>query len=287
MPTAKYWNMQDDGRIACTLCPRYCSIADGRRGMCFGRHRVGDVLIAETYGYACGLAVDPIEKKPIHHFLPGTQTLSFGTVGCNLTCKFCQNHHLSRCVQQHGTYASPHDIVDAAIRHRCQSVAFTYSEPTIFLEYAIETAKLCHQNALKTIAVTNGYINPAPREEFYSHIDAANVDLKAFTEDFYQDQCGASLQPVLDTLVYLRTETEVHLEVTTLLISGLNDSEEEIDAMTKWGMQNLGGDTPWHFSACHPTSCWHEAPPTPAETLYLAKDIAETNGLKHIHLGNI
>lgn len=287
MPIAKYWKMEETGRIRCTLCPRHCSIADGRRGMCFGRHRVGGELLAESYGYACGLAIDPIEKKPLHHFMPGSQTLSFGTVGCNLTCRFCQNHHLSRGVQQHGEYASPGDIVDAAIRHGCQSVSFTYSEPTIFLEYAIDTAKLCHEKGLKTVAVTNGYMNPEPRREFYSHIDAANVDLKAFTESFYAEQCGASLQPVLDTLLYIRHETNVHLEVTTLLIEGLNDSEEELDAMTTWATENLGAETPWHFSACYPTSCWHDAPPTAPATLHRARDIAQSNGLQHIHLGNI
>ncbi len=287
MHTAKYWKTKDDGRIACQLCPRHCLIGDGKRGTCFGRRRSGDNLLAETYGLACGLAVDPIEKKPLYHFLPGSTTLSFGTVGCNLLCVFCQNHHLSRTDRLCGTPAAPEQIAEWALSQGCRSAAFTYSEPTIFLEYAIDTAKACHKRGLKTVAVTNGWIEAEPRREFYAHIDAANVDLKAFSNAFYRKMCGATLQPVPDTLMYVRNETNVHLEVTTLLIPGQNDSPEETDAMTKWAVQNLGPDTPWHFSACFPTARWKEAPPTPVATLYRAKSIAEANGLKHVYLGNL
>ncbi len=287
MRTAKYWDLLQNGQIECALCPRRCRIADGQRGACFGRKRIGDELFAETYGRTCGLAADPIEKKPLCHFLPGSDVLSFGTVGCNFTCSFCQNSHLSRAQSAEGSPASPTQIAEAALKHKCKSVAFTYNEPTVFFEYALDTAKACHERDLKTVAVTNGWINPEPRKELYAHIDAANVDLKAFTNTFYKELCGATLQPVLNTLLYIRKETDVHLEVTTLLIPGQNDSPAEIDAMTNWGVANLGTDVPWHFSAYHPTREWREAPPTPLNTLLQAKSIAKTNGLQHVHLGNI
>ncbi len=287
MKTARDWHLQDDGLIECDLCPRHCRIADGNSGVCLVRQRVGNELIAASYGLICGLAVDPIEKKPFYHFLPGSGTLSFGTVGCNLLCKFCQNHHLSRAAKLEGSRTTSKEIADAAIRYRCESVAFTYNEPVIFLEFAVDTAKVCHAHGLKTVAVTNGWIEPGPRKEFYAHMDAANVDLKAFTDRFYQKLCGATIQPVLDTLVYIQKETDVHLEVTTLLIPGQNDSPAEIDAMTKWAVTNLGTDVPWHFSAYRPTREWSEAPPTPLESLLQAKSIAELNGLQHVHLGNV
>lgn len=286
MKAARYWHMRTDGLIECDLCPRHCCIADGKHGACLVRQREGDELIAASYGLICGLAADPIEKKPLYHFLPGSKTLSFGTVGCNLLCKFCQNWHLSRAPEISGTRATPEQIAETAIKIGCESVAFTYNEPVIFLEFAVDTAKVCHENGLKTIAVTNGWIEPEPRKEFYAHMDAANVDLKAFTDHFYQKLCGATLQPVLDTLVYIRQETDVHLEVTTLLIPGWNDSPAEIDAMTKWAVANLGPEVPWHFSAYCPTVQWNDAPPTPLQTLMDAKSIAEHNGLKYVYLGN-
>lgn len=287
MKTAHWWHKRDDGLIECTLCPRHCRIADGKRGACFGRQRIGDELKAASYGIACGLAIDPIEKKPLHHFMPGSYVLSFGTVGCNLFCGFCQNGNLSRAQSLDGTLVTPQKIAEAAIEYDCQSVAFTYNEPTVFAEYAIDTAIECHERGLKTVAVSNGWIEPEARRDFYEHIDAANIDLKAFTESFYTELCGATLQPVLDTLIYLSNETDVHLEVTTLLIPGKNDSEKEINAMTTWAVDHLGPDIPWHFSAYHPTRQWNEAPPTPKETLYCAEEIARRSGLKHIHLGNI
>jgi len=287
MKQAKHWHMRGNGWIECDLCPRHCRIEEGGRGACFVRKRMGDKLIAESYGLACGLAVDPIEKKPLNHFLPGSKVLSFGTVGCNLTCGFCQNRHLSRAAFIEGSPASPEEIVGAALERNCESVAFTYNEPTVFFEYAVDTAKACRECGLKTVAVTNGWIEPEPRKEFFALMDAANVDLKAFTDHFYKDLCGATLQPILDTLEYLRNETNVHLEGTTLLIPGRNDSPAEIDAMTKWAVSNLGPDVPWHFSAYRPTLKWNEAQATPLETLLQAKSIAEQNGLRHIHLGNV
>jgi pyruvate formate lyase activating enzyme len=287
MKTARYWHMREDGLIECTLCPRHCLIADGKHGACFVRQRHGNELVAASYGLICGLAVDPIEKKPLYHFLPGSSVLSFGTVGCNLFCGFCQNCHLSRATRLEGTPTTSDEIAAAAIKYGCESVAFTYNEPLIFLEFAVDTAKVCHARGLKTVAVTNGWIEAEARKEFYAHMDAANVDLKAFTDRFYQKLCGATLQPVLDTLVYIKMETDVHLEVTTLLIPDWNDSPAEIDAMTKWAVSNLGPDVPWHFSAYRPTREWSEAPPTPLESLFQAKSIAERNGLQHVHLGNV
>ncbi len=287
MKTAKYWKRLENGQVECTLCPRRCRMAQGKRGACFGRHRIGDELIAETYGLACGMAVDPIEKKPLYHFLPGSSVLSFGTVGCNLTCGFCQNYHLSRARQPGGSPASPPEIARTALQYQCESVAFTYNEPTVFFEYAVDTADVCREHGLKTVAVTNGWIEPEPRRELYSRIDAANVDLKAFTDAFYQQLCGATLHPVLDTLLYIRKETDVHLEVTTLLIPGRNDSPDEINAMTRWAAAELGPDVPWHFSAYRPTREWNEAPPTPLQTLLQAESIARANGLRHVHLGNV
>lgn len=287
METARYWHMREDGLIECTLCPRHCLIADRKHGACFVRQRQGNELFAASYGLICGLAVDPIEKKPLYHFLPGSSVLSFGTVGCNLFCGFCQNCQLSRATRLEGTRMTSEEIAETAIRHGCESVAFTYNEPIIFLEFAVDTAKVCHARGLKIVAVTNGWIEAEPRKEFYAYMDAANVDLKALTNRFYQKLCGATLQPVLDTLIYIQKETDVHLEVTTLLIPGWNDSPAEIDAMTKWAVSNLGPDVPWHFSAYRPTREWSEAPPTPLESLLQAKSIAELNGLRHVHLGNV
>lgn len=286
MKPARYWHLRDDGRIECELCPRHCLIADGNHGTCLVRQRQGNELFAASYGLLCGLAVDPIEKKPLRHFLPGSSILSFGTVGCNLLCGFCQNFQLSRATRLEGTRRTPEEIAAAALRYNCASVAFTYNEPGVFLEFAVDTAQVCHAHGLKTVAVTNGWIEPEPRKEFYAHMDAANVDLKAFTDRFYRNLCGATLQPVLDTLVYIKKETSVHLEVTTLLIPGWNDSPAEIDAMTQWAATHLGPDVPWHFSAYRPTARWNEAPPTPLESLLEAKRIAERNGLQKIHLGN-
>ena len=287
MKTAQYWHMRDDGRIECDLCPRHCRLNDGQHGLCCVRQRSGDHLIAAAYGRACALAVDPVEKKPLYHFHPGSNVLSFGTTGCNLTCGFCQNFNLSRCANIEGSQMSPEDIAEAAIRYDCESVAFTYNEPTIFFEYAIDTAKACHARGLNTIAVTNGWIEPEPCVEFFNHMDAANVDLKAFTDAFYNNLCGASLKPVLDTLVTIHEETTTWLECTTLLIPGKNDSHAELDAMMKWVVTHLGRDVPWHFSAYRPTPQWNEAPPTTRKSLLEAQSIAKANGIRHIHLGNM
>ena len=291
--SGRYWHALDDakggGRVQCDLCPRACKIHDGQRGLCFVRAAQGGEVVLTTYGRSSGFCVDPIEKKPLNHFLPGTPVLSFGTAGCNLTCKFCQNWDISKSREFDilAAQASPQAIAHKAHELGCKSVAFTYNDPVIFLEYAVDTAVACHALGVKTVAVTAGYISPEPRREFFSHMDAANVDLKCFTEDFYQRLCSGHLQDVLDTLVYLKRETDVWFELTTLLIPGENDSSEELDAMTKWVVKELGPDVPMHFTAFHPDWKMRDIANTPHSTLIKARDIALKNGVRYAYVGNV
>jgi pyruvate formate lyase activating enzyme len=286
---ARYWHRLDDGRIQCDLCPRYCKLHDDQRGACFVRMREGDGIVLTTYGRSSGFCIDPIEKKPLNHFYPGSSVFSFGTAGCNLACKFCQNWDISksRDMDRLMDSAAPDEIAATAARHGCASVAFTYNDPVIFAEYAMDTADACHARGLKTVAVTAGYITELARGDFYAKMDAANVDLKGFTDDFYVKLCGAHLQPVLDTLVWLRHETDVWVEITTLLIPGHNDSDAELDALTRWVHDKLGADIPLHFSAFHPDFKLDDVPPTPPATLTRARRIALGNGLKHVYTGNV
>ena len=286
---ARYWHALGDGRVQCDLCPRFCRLREGQRGMCFVRGCRDGRIVLTTYGRCSGLAVDPIEKKPLHHFLPGTQVLSFGTAGCNLACKFCQNWHMSHSRQMRtvSEIAPPEKIADAAVNTDCHSVAFTYNDPVIFMEYAIDTARHCHERGIRTVAVTAGYICPEPRAEFFAHLDAANIDLKAFTDDFYRRNCAARLDPVLDTLRYVYHETDTWLELTTLLIPGENDSDDEIDAMTRWVVRELGPEVPMHFTAFHPAGRMLDTPPTPLQTLRRARNIALRNGVHHAYTGNV
>ncbi|HSP97312.1 MAG TPA: AmmeMemoRadiSam system radical SAM enzyme [Candidatus Dormibacteraeota bacterium] len=285
----RYWHRLPDGRVQCDVCPRHCRLGEGQRGLCFVRARQGDAVVLTTFGRSSGFCVDPIEKKPLNHFLPGTPVLSFGTAGCNLTCNFCQNWDISKSreVDILADAASPEGIASAALRLGCRSVAFTYNDPTIFLEYAVATAEACHALGVRTVAVTAGYICPEPRRDLFAHIDAVNVDLKAFTEDFYHRVCGASLAATLDTLRYLKHETRVWLEVTTLLIPAANDSDGELHAAAEWFAAHLGPDVPWHFSAFHPDYKMRDVPPTPAATLLRAHDIARGHGLRYVYTGNI
>ena len=288
VPT-KYWHRLDDGRIQCDLCPRFCKLHEGQQGLCFVRAREGDRIVLTSYGRSSGFCVDPIEKKPLNHFLPGTPVLSFGTAGCNLACKFCQNWDMSKArdMDRLMDEAAPETLARVAQELGCRSVAYTYNDPVIFMEYAIDTAKACRERGIKSVAVTAGYITPEPRAEFFAWMDAANVDLKGFTEDFYWKVCGGHLQPVLDTLVYLKHETQVWFELTTLLIPGHNDSEQELDAMTKWVVKELGPDVPMHFTAFHPDWKMLDVPPTPAATLTRAREIALENGVHHAYTGNV
>jgi pyruvate formate lyase activating enzyme len=285
----QYWHKLDENRVQCDLCPRYCKLKPGQRGVCFVRANEGGKIVLTTYGRSSGFCIDPIEKKPLNHFLPGTPVLSFGTAGCNLACKFCQNWDISksRRMDKLADQATPEKIADMAKQLGCSSVAFTYNDPVIFHEYAIDVAAACTEQGIKTVAVTAGYICARPREEFFSTMDAANVDLKAFTEAFYFKLTGAHLQPVLDTLQYLKHETDVWFELTTLLIPGKNDGEDEIQQMTQWLLEHLGPDVPLHFSAFHPDWKMRDIPATPVATLSRARDIALQNGLRYVYTGNV
>jgi pyruvate formate lyase activating enzyme len=285
----RWWHALEDGRIQCDLCPRDCRLHEGQRGLCFVRKMDGGRMVLTTYGRSSGFCVDPIEKKPLNQFYPGSSVLSFGTAGCNLACKFCQNWDISKSreLDRLQDAASPAAIAKAAADLGCASVAYTYNDPVIFAEYAMDIADACREKGVKNVAVTAGYIHAEPRREFYSKMDAANVDLKAFTDDFYFKLCGARLQPVLETLVYLVKETEVWTEITTLLIPGKNDSDAELAAESKWIFENLGPDVPLHFTAFHPDWKMTEIPATPAATLTRAREIALRAGLRYVYTGNV
>jgi pyruvate formate lyase activating enzyme len=285
----RYWHALDDGRIQCDLCPRYCRLHEGQRGLCFVRARQGGRMVLTTYGRSSGFCIDPIEKKPLNHFLPGTPVLSFGTAGCNLACKFCQNWDISKArdLDRIQDAASPAAIAEAAVQSGCRSVAFTYNDPVIFLEYAVDVAQACRERGLMTVAVSAGYILPEPRIEFFRHMDAANIDLKGFSDGFYKNLCAGKLAPVLDTLEYLKHQTKVWFEITTLLIPGENDSLAEIEAESAWLMDRLGPDVPLHFTAFHPDWKMTDKPPTPPQTLRLARSIAMRAGLRYVYTGNV
>ena len=290
---ARWWHRLDDGRIQCDLCPRDCRLHEGQRGLCFVRaHGTGeqrDAMVLTTYGRSSGFCIDPIEKKPLNHFFPGSSVLSFGTAGCNLACKFCQNWDISKSREMDRLMdqAAPERIAEAARQAGCRSVAFTYNDPVIFAEYAMDTADACRAAGVQAVAVTAGYIHAKPRREFYAKMDAANVDLKAFSEDFYFRQTGAHLAPVLETLEHIVHDTRCWLEITTLLIPGQNDSDAELDAMTRWIAEYLGRDVPLHFTAFHPDYKMTDAAPTPLATLQRARRIALGNGLRHVYTGNV
>jgi pyruvate formate lyase activating enzyme len=286
---ARYWHLLADGRIQCDLCPRDCKLHESQRGACFVRARQGNQMVLTTYGRSSGFCIDPIEKKPLNHFYPGSSVLSFGTAGCNLACKFCQNWDISksRDMDRLMDQASPDSIAATALQHGCKSVAFTYNDPVIFAEYAIDVADACHARGVQAVAVTAGYMHAPARRDFFARMDAANVDLKAFTEEFYFKLTGSHLQPVLDTLVYLKRETAVWFEITTLLIPGYNDSDQEITAMSQWIMRELGPDVPLHFSAFHPDHKMRDVPATPVASLVRARNIALKEGLHYVYTGNV
>ncbi len=285
----KFWHELADGRIQCDLCPRFCKLHEGQRGLCFVRGRLDDGMVLTTWGRSSGYCVDPIEKKPLNHFLPGTPVLSFGTAGCNLACKFCQNWDISKSREWDtlADAADPATIARAAESLGCSSVAYTYNDPVIFHEYAIDVSQACRERGIRSVAVTAGYVTDEPRREFYRYMDAANVDLKAFTEDFYYKLTGAHLQPVLETLEYIKHETDVWLELTTLLIPGKNDSNSEIEKMVRWVVEKLGPEVPMHFTAFHPDWKMRDIPRTPAATLARARQVALDNGLHHAYTGNV
>ncbi len=286
---ARYWHTTDDGRVRCDLCPRECTLRDGQRGFCFVRQNVAGRLNLTTYGRSSGLAIDPIEKKPLNHVAPGTTVLSFGTAGCNLGCQFCQNWELStaRDADVLGVQAAPEAIAQTAADAGCRGVAYTYNDPVIFAEYAIDVAAACRERGLLNVAVTAGFINPEPRADFFAAMDAANVDLKSFDPDFYRRVTGGRLEVVQDTLRYLVHETAVWTEITTLVIPGHNDSDAELGAMAVWIATELGPDVPWHVTAFHPDNRMRDVPRTPASSLLRARRIGQDAGLRFVYTGNV
>ncbi len=285
----QYWHGLDDGRIQCDLCPRFCKLHENQRGLCFVRQNLNQQIVMTSYGRSSGFCIDPIEKKPLNHFYPGSAVFSFGTAGCNLACKFCQNWDISKSREMDAlmSQATPETIAKAAAEAGCKSVAYTYNDPVVFHEYAIDTAQACREMNIKSVAVSAGYICAEPRIEFYALMDAANIDLKAFSEKFYHKITGAHLQPVLETLQYIKHETDVWLELTTLIIPGENDSEQELDAMTQWVVENLGADVPMHFSAFHPDWKMRDKPHTATSSLLMARSIALKNGVRYAYVGNV
>jgi len=286
---AKYWHKLDDSRIQCDICPRDCKMHEGQRGSCFVRGVADGQMVLTTYGRSSGFCIDPIEKKPFNHYYPGSSVFSFGTAGCNLACKFCQNWDISKSREMDRLMdsASPETIAQAAKQYGSKSVAFTYNDPVVFFEYALDAADACHALGIKTVAVTAGYMHDAPRREFYAKMDAANIDLKGFTEDFYLKLTGSHLKPILDTIAYVHHETDCWLELTTLLIPGHNDSDAELIELSKWVAQELGPDVPLHFSAFHPDWKMADVPATPPATLVRARRIAMDAGLHYVYTGNV
>ena len=290
MKTARFWHAVEGGGVECELCEHRCRIAEEKRSRCYGRVNHGGVLMAETWGMPVAMCADPIEKKPLNHFLPGSQVLSLGTLGCNLTCRFCQNWELSHpdgSLPDRGKPVLPEEVARGAVSQRIPSVAVTYNEPAVWAEYAMDVADACHAEGVRMVAVTSGYFAPESGRAFFEKMDAANVDLKSFRDDFYRQLCGARLAPVLETLERIRKETTCWLEVTTLLLPGRNDSDEEMDGLTAWVAGHLGVDTPLHFSAFHPDGDMLELPPTPLDSLRRARERAKANGLRHVYVGNV
>jgi pyruvate formate lyase activating enzyme len=291
---ARWWHTlegkeSEQKRIQCDLCPRDCKLHEGQRGACFVRAMQDGKMVLTTYGRSSGFCIDPIEKKPLYNFYPGSSVFSFGTAGCNLACKFCQNWDISKSREMDTLMdaASPEAIASAAVEHGSRSVAFTYNDPVIFAEYAMDTADACHTKNIKTVAVTAGYMYAAPRREFYAKMDAANIDLKAFSEDFYAKLCVGHLQNVLETLAYVHHETDCWLEITTLLIPGHNDSDAEVKALTTWVAKELGPDVPLHFSAFHPDYKLLGTSATPPAALSRARRLALDAGLNYVYTGNV
>lgn len=284
-----WWHAEGDERIVCDLCPRECHLKQGARGFCFVRQNRDGEMVLTTYGRSTGFCIDPIEKKPLNHFLPGTSVLSFGTAGCNLGCKFCQNHDISKAreVELLSEHAAPDAIARAAAQHGCASVAYTYNDPIIWAEYAIETAKACREHDIRSVAVTAGYISPDARQPFFEYFDAANVDLKAFTETFYEKLTLSHLQPVLDTIEWLKRETDVWFEITNLIIPDANDSPDELKRLCQWVLDHVGDEVPVHFSAFHPDFRMLDRPRTPPDTLLAAYEIARRVGLRYVYVGNV
>ena len=276
-----------NNKVQCEICPRRCILQENQSGFCYVRKNIKNQIVLDTYGYNTGLAIDPVEKKPLYHFYPSSKVLSFGTFGCNMGCLFCQNYNITKVKYpiERCHKISPEQIVETALKYDCKAVAFTYNEPIIFFEYAVDTAKLCRQNGIKTIAVTSGYINPEPRKEFFEYMDSANIDLKGFSEKFYSKNCMAHLEPVLNTIKYAVNETDCFVELTTLLIDGENN--QYVKEECEWILETLGDSVPLHFSAFYPRYKFSDRTPTKIETLINAYNTAKSMGLKYVYTGNI
>lgn len=289
LKVAQWWEPAENNKILCTLCPRYCKIGIGQAGFCYIRQNIDGKLYTIGYGRPTGFGIDPIEKKPLSHFYPGTTILSFGTAGCNLGCRFCQNWSISKAkLDDENSYeAGPEDVIKLAKKHNTPSIAFTYNDPTIFGEYVIDISRLAREEGINSVMVTAGYIDKKARKDVYKYIDAANVDLKAFSERFYYKLTFSHLNDILDTLVWLKNETDVWFEITTLLIPDENDSPEEIKQMCDWILKNLGDSIPLHFTAFHPDFKMTNKPRTPAQTLNIARNIAMKSGIKYCYVGNV
>ncbi len=291
MVEAKLWKPLKDGAVQCRLCNHYCAIKPGERGKCGVRENTDGTLYALNYGKIAAMNLDPVEKKPLYHFQPGTRTFSFATMGCNLNCTFCQNWSLSQPPREDGRIegrdATPEELVEEAIRHKAASISYTYSEPTIFFEIMLDTAKLAHERGLKNIMVSNGFMSRECLDALGPYIDAINVDLKCFTEDFYEDISGARLKPILENLKYIKHTLKWWLEVTTLLIPGKNDSPEELNQLTDFLVNEIGPDTPWHISRFHPDYKMGNVPATNGDTLMTAYNMGKEKGLKYVYIGNM
>ncbi len=285
----KYQNILPNGKVQCTICPRNCRLSEGQEGFCHVRKNVNQNIELVSYGYNTGLAIDPIEKKPLYHFFPTSSILSFGTLGCNMGCLFCQNWNISKNKSDPKKLnkTSPDEIIEIAKKYNCKSIAFTYNDPIIFFEYAIDTAKLCRENNIKTVAVTSGFMNKEPAKEFFEFMDGANIDLKGFSQNFYKKNCLAKIEPVLETINYAVNKTNCHIELTTMLIEGENDSPDEIEAECNWILENLGDCVPIHFSAFFPRYKFEDRNPTNFETLINAYNIAKSMGIKYVYTGNL
>ncbi|MGM9992749.1 MAG: AmmeMemoRadiSam system radical SAM enzyme [Candidatus Bruticola sp.] len=284
-----YWETKTtDGQLQCQLCPRQCILSPEQRGFCFIRHHINGHIINTSFAKTTGAAIDPIEKKPLYHFLPQSRVLSFGTLGCNMGCRFCQNSHITKnCHNNLSLSLPPQKVGLAALNYSCSSVAFTYNDPIIWADYAIESAKVCHSLGLQTIAVTAGYIKAKARIEFFSYMDAANIDLKSIRPQFYKNYCQVDIEPILDTIIYVKEHTKCWLELTNLIIPDLNDSEQDLKDLSRWIVKELGPDVPIHFSAFHPAYLMKDKAKTNLTSLLKARDIALESGLHYVYTGNI
>ena len=284
----RYYRKLEGGGVECQLCPHHCHITDGKTGICRSRRNDGGVLMSEVYGKPCALAIDPIEKKPLYHFHPGTACLSLACTGCNFRCLNCQNHDISQVAPDAVNHyeLSPEEVVALCKKHKCPGIAYTYTEPLTYIEYIIDTARLAHEAGLWNILVTAGYVCQEPLADLLPYLDAANIDLKSFSDDIYMKVSGGHLQPVLDTILAMH-EAGVWVELTNLVIPGINDDLDMIRQMCRWIADNGMAEQPLHFSRFFPRFKMQDIPPTSIETLKAAKRIAEKEGIKHVYLGNV